>query len=160
MLALILVVWGLMWLGWRGRTRRQGQGDAPAAPSDELLQPAEREGGEATYVSTVLAGGALARVTAHGLGTRSAARLLVAPEGVVLARAGAADVLVPAADLRAVHDEPFQVGKVVPRRGLLVLDWSLGATLVSTAVHLRHAATRPDLEAAITALLPTTGPRS
>lgn len=149
----VLAVWGLMYAGWRGRVRRQGDLPAPPPAPQGLPERAERQGMEATYVSTTRAGDWLDRVAAHGLGTRSAARVLVDPSGVLVARTGAPDVFTPAAALTAVRRESVRAGKAVPGAALVVWDWSLGGTLVSTAVHARYDDDRRALQAAVAALI-------
>jgi len=155
---LVLLAWGLMYVGWRSRVRRQGDLPAPPAAPAGWAARAEREGVQATYVSTTSASDRLDRVAAHGLGTRSAARVLVGADGVLVARTGAPDVFTPAAALTGVRREAFRVGKAVPGTGLLVWDWSLGDTLVTTAVHARRDPEREALQAAIAALIDPTRP--
>jgi hypothetical protein len=154
-LLLILVAWGLMYLGWRRRIARQSDIAAPVPPAPQQVSRAEAEGVEATYVSTTTAPDWLDRVAAHGLGTRSDARLLLDDDGLVVVRAGGGDLLLPVADLRAVRRESVRAGKAVAGRGLLVVDWQLGQTLVSTAFKARRDADRDELLTAITAVLPT-----
>jgi hypothetical protein len=148
----VLLAWALMYLGWRARVRRQGGLPVPPPPPPGLSERADRDGVEATYVSTTRAADWLDRVAVHGLGVRSSARVLVAPEGVLVTRGGAPDVFTPAADLSAARRETFRAGKAVPGSGLVVWDWSLGDTLVTTAVHVRHDAEREALQAAVAAL--------
>jgi hypothetical protein len=148
----VLLVWALMYVGWRARVRRQADLPAPPPAPPALLERAGRDGVDATYVSTTRAADWLDRVAVHGLGVRSAARVLVAPEGVLVARDGAPDVFTPVADLGAVRRETFRAGKAVPGSGLVVWDWSLGDTLVSTAVHVRYDADREALQAAVAEL--------
>jgi hypothetical protein len=149
----VLLVWALMYVGWRSRVRRQGDVPAPPPPPAELAERARRDGVEATYVSTTRAADWLDRVAVHGLGVRSAARVLVVPDGVVVARTGAPDVFTPVTAVAAVRRETVRAGKAVPGTGLLVWDWSLGDTLVSTAVHVRYDADRDALQAAVAALV-------
>ena len=142
----ILLAWGLMYLGWRRRTARQADLPAPTTPSPEQLAQAEREGDEVTYVSTTTAADWLDRLTAHGLGATGRARLLVTSDALVLQRTGEAALLVPAHDLRDARRETFRAGKAVPGGGLLVVDWRLGDTVVSTALRPRRA---DDLDALV-----------
>lgn len=141
----VLLAWGLMYVGWRGRARRQGDLPAPHQPPEVLQEQAVRDGVEVTYVSTTAAGDWLDRVAAHGLGATGHARLLVVPDGVVVVRTGARDVFIPAGDLRDARRESARAGKAVPGDGLVVVDWSLGGTVVSTAVRPRRAADRDPL---------------
>jgi hypothetical protein len=157
----VLLVWGLMYVGWRSRVRRQGDLPAPPPPPAGLAERAERDGVEATYVSTTSAADWLDRIASHGLGARSAAKVLVDRAGVLVARTGAPDVFSPADGLAAVRRETVRAGKAVPGSGLLVWDWSLGDTLVTTAVRVRHDADRDALQTAISALIaPRTGTRT
>ena len=157
----VLLVWGLMYVGWQARVRRQRDLPAPPPAPAGLVERAERDGVEATYVSTTSAADWLDRVAAHGLGARSPAKVLVDRTGVLVARTGAPDVFSPAAELAAVRRETVRAGKAVPGSGLLVWDWSLGDTLVTTAVRVRHDADRHALEAAISMLIdPRTGTRT
>ncbi len=150
---LVLLAWALMAWGWRSRRRRQHDLAAPRPVPGPLLARASTDGVEATYVSTTTAGDWLDRISVHGLGVRSAARVLATDDGVAVVRAGAADVFVPAVDLRAVRRESVRAGKAVPGAGLLVWDWSLGDTLVSTAVRTRRDDERDVLEARIRSLI-------
>ncbi len=150
----VLLGWGLMYVGWRGRARRQGDVPAPQQPAQQLLERAQREGIEATYVSTTLRGDWLDRIAVHGLGARSAARVLVVPEGVVVSRTGARDLMVPASDLRGASRESVRAGKAVPGAGLVVWDWALGDKVVSTAVRPRRADDRDALVAQVRSLVP------
>jgi hypothetical protein len=123
-----------------------------------MAKRAEADGVDVVYVSTTAADDWLDRVAAHGLGTRSAARVLVGREGVAVLRQGADDLFVPAAEVRAVRRETMRAGKAVPGAGLLVWDWLLGDTLVSTAVHPRHDTDRTALERGIRSLIPPSAP--
>lgn len=152
-LALVIVVlmlWRMMFLGWRGRARGQ-QGVPQPPPAPRALHDNASAGVEATYVSTTGAGDWLDRIVVHGLGVRSAARVMVDPAGVLVARTGAPDVFVPAAALRDVRRETMRAGKALAGGGLVVLEWVLGDTLVATALSPRRD---PDLlVAAVRALI-------
>lgn len=152
---LLLVLLGIylqMRRGWQHRTQRQADVAAPDAPPEGLAARAG-DGVEATYVSTTSAADWLDRITVHGLGARSAARVLVDPAGVLLARTGAPDLFVPATALRRVGRERFRAGKAVTGEGLVVLEWSLGDRLVATAVAPRRDTDRDGLVAAVAALI-------
>jgi hypothetical protein len=152
MLLVVVAAWGLMYVGWRARARRQS--DVPSLPeAPSALVARAADGAEATYVSTTSAGDWLDRITVHGLGVRSAARVLVDPSGVLVARVGAPDVFVPASALRDVRRETMRAGKARPGAGLLVLEWTLGDRAVATALSPRLAAERDELEAAARGLL-------
>ena len=135
----VLLAWGLMYVGWQRRTKRQGDLAAPATPTAAQLEQTEREGAEVTYVSTTVTSDWLDRVTAHGLGATGRARLLLTGDALVLNRTGEPGLLVPAAALRGARRETARAGKAVPGDGLVVVDWLLGDTVVSTALRPRHA---------------------
>ncbi|GAB2470189.1 hypothetical protein GCM10007967_25750 [Xylanimonas ulmi] len=153
---LLLVVLG----GRRRLARRTGRlvPTPPAAPPADDLGPARLGPIEATYVSTTLAGDWLARVGAHGLGDRAAARVSVHDAGVLVARAGAADVFVPADALRGVGLAPGMAGKYVGADGLLVLTWlapsdgRVRAVELDTGLRTRHPADKTRLLEAVRSL--------
>lgn len=146
----VLLLWRLMFVGWRARSARQSDVAAPAAVPEALRRRAS-DGVEATYVSTTSAGDWLDRITVHGLGARSAARVLVDPVGVLIARTGAPDVFVPVAALREVRRETMRAGKALAGGGLVVVEWQLGELAVATALSPRHEPGA--LAAAVSALI-------
>ena len=158
-LLVVPVVFGLMWLGWRGRARRQGDVPAPAtAPptggvGTDLVAPVE-----GVYVSTVRAGEWLDRVVVHGLGVRADAVMHAGTAGVWFERHGAPDLFVPAADVIAVRVESGIAGKYTIGEGLLVLRWRDGrgeqAVELDTGFRPREWATSAVLAAALQPLVP------
>ncbi|GAB4067654.1 hypothetical protein GCM10028777_24320 [Angustibacter speluncae] len=152
LLLLVPLLWGLMWWGWRGRSRRQAAVAAPAgAPGrlgDAVVGPLE-----AVYVSSTRAGDWLDRVVVHGLGERSAASVAVHPEGVLVARTGAPDVWVPVDALDDVRRDRGAAGKFVDAEGLVVLTWRLGDDLLDTYLRTRYEADREPLATAVRDLL-------
>lgn len=153
---IIVLLIGLIALGWRGRLRRQaGIGAPPAVPPD--LGPVLYEA-EGQYVVTTTAGDWLDRVAVHGMGIRSNAVASVHPEGVLLARAGAPDVYIPRNALESVRLEGGMAGKFVEKDGLVVLTWRLMDKRVDTGFRTRHAAHKSQLLAAAAALTPDTTP--
>lgn len=158
-LLVVPLLFGLMWLGWRGRARRQG--DVPAPPTappatglgEQVLAPVE-----GVYVSTVRAGEWLDRVVVHGLGVRADAVMHVGAAGVWFDRQGAPGLFVPAADLLAVRVESGIAGKYTIGEGLLVLRWrdgaGDGAVELDTGFRPREWATSAVLAAALQPLVP------
>jgi hypothetical protein len=143
MIALAAVGLAAMLVGWRHRLRRSTAEIAapPAVPGPDALGEPRTAEIAATYVSTTRAGDWLDRVTAHGLGVRSAATVRVHDAGVVLRRRGAPDVFVPRAALRAVGTSGGMAGKVVGGEGLVVLTWAPDPDDprgLDTGLRLRH----------------------
>jgi len=153
-LAAVPVLWGLMYLGWRARGRRQRDVAAPAAAPPEgglgasVLPPVA-----GVYVSTVRRGDRLDRVVVHGLGPRSAVVLEAGERGVWLRRSGARDVFVPAPDLLAVGRSRGQAGKFTVEEGMVVLTWRSGSAELDTAVRPREWARAGEVERRLAALV-------
>lgn len=137
LLVLFLGILALMRLGWRRRARRHADlpEPAPIDPAAELdIGPFE-----AVYVSTVLSGQPFERVVAHGLGTRSRARVAVTADGDWrIERHGAASFTVPGRSIDLVTTAPGMAGKVVGGDGLVVVRWRLGPRVLETGLRLRH----------------------
>jgi hypothetical protein len=155
LVAIVALIGYGMWHGWRRRARVTGEG-VPALPAVPDDLGAVRIGPlEATYVSSTTHGDWLDRVTAHHLGSRSAAEVEVHEKGVLLRRHGAIDVFVPAAALRSVGAAPGMAGKFVGGEGLVVLTWAPAAgRALDTGLLVRHRAERPLLIEAVQSLIP------
>jgi hypothetical protein len=148
--AVLTLVFSGMYVGWRGRRRRQATlGELAAAPADlgeihfvdDLL-----------YVATTCADAPLERVAISGLGFRAGATATVAAAGVRLDVAGRRDpVFLPVADLRGAGRATWTIDRVVRRDGLVFVRWNLGGTEVDT--NLRSS--QPDaLLTALTRIAP------
>lgn len=152
--AVVVAIGYGMWHGWRRRLHASAAAvpALPAAPDD--LGAIRLGPLEATYVSSTTAGDWLDRVSAHGLGARSAAQVEVHDTGVLVRRPGAADVFVPAGLLSSVRTAPGMAGKFVGGEGLVVLTWtpSPGHAL-DTGLLVRHRAERPRLVQAVQGLI-------
>jgi len=144
-LSLVVVLVGLVYLGWRNRLKRQQDiAPLPDVPEDTSAPEAAYEG---QYVVTTTAGDWLDRLAVHGLGIRSSALLRLYPHGVLIERRGAPDLYLPGPDIKAVRTESGMVGKFVEKDGLAVITWTLGGRDVDTAFRNRHATDkRPLLE--------------
>ncbi len=169
LLALVPLVWLLMLRGWRRRGAQQGAAlSAPAGVDDaawtgESSPEAAARTVTGTYVSTVLAGRPLERVTAHGLGSRSLVEVAAEPPGgpsrLVLRRPGAASFSIPAADLQGAHRARGQAGKVMfGKEDLVVISWRLdgpqGPVALETAVRTKPQQDAPVLVALVEGLVP------
>lgn len=152
---LIVLIFFMIWRGWRGRTARQSDvGALPAVPSEVGEQLCEVEG---QYVVTTTSGDWLDRIAVHGLGVKSDAVVMVFAAGVHFVRTGAPDVFIPVHSLEDVHFSSGMAGKFVEKDGLVVVSWRLGEGLVDTGFRTRHAADRNTLRVAIESLLQDEG---
>lgn len=151
---IVVVLFALVWWGWRGRIRRQsGLTQLPQAPVDLLDRLLARA--EGMYVVTTYAAQPLERIAVHGLGVRSNAEAIVARDGVLLNRQGAPDVYIPRELLVSVSTASGMVGKFVERNGLVVFTWRLGDTVVDTGFRARSGEESTALERAAAALVPS-----
>jgi hypothetical protein len=148
---LVLVVWLAMLAGWRRRAARQiSTLDLPPLP------PTPPEPGapltadvDGVYVSTTTAGNWLDRLTAHGLGSRSAATMAVTGAGVSWLRQGAPDVFAAADALVRARRADGIAGTVMPPGGIVVVTWRLGSTELDTGFRPGSAADAERLVAAV-----------
>ena len=140
-----------MLAGWRRRAARQVRElGLPALPATPVEPGAAlTDDADGVYVSTTTAGDWLDRVTAHGLGTRSAATMAVTTAGVSWLRQGAPDVFASAASLRGARREPGMAGKFVPPAGLVVVTWRLGEVDLDTGFRPASAGDADRLVAAV-----------
>ncbi|MFP7760503.1 hypothetical protein [Marisediminicola sp. LYQ134] len=129
-IVLLVVLLGLMVLGWRARQRRQATlpqpASVPADPGAELLSL------EVFYVATTVSDSPLDRIAVRGLGFRARARVTVTDAGVVLAIPGENAAFLPAADISAVGRSTWTIDRVVERGGLVRVSWTLGDTAVDS----------------------------
>jgi hypothetical protein len=154
-LSLVIVVFGLMWWGWRNRLKRQASvAPLPPVPA-ELGEVLFSTGGQ--YVVTTAAGDWLDRIAVHGLGIRTKSVLDIHPEGVLLRRNGAADLFIAKDALSEVTTAAGMAGKFVEKDGLVVMTWLLGDTAVDTGFRTTEAVAKRPLVTALQALLPHGG---
>lgn len=132
----LLILWRMMFSGYRGRALRQKMLPRPlGARNWEALTGAV----EGIYVSTTDAENTLDRIAAHGLGTRSAVAVGFVDGGVGFLRQGARSFVVPAEAIVGIGFGPGMVGKWMGRGdGLIVLRWKIGDRVVDTGVKARH----------------------
>lgn len=157
------LVFAAMYRGWRRRARRLIVTELPALPAGSA--PAEVPAIDGVYVASTLAGQPWERVSAQGLGVKSAVRIQVLPAadasapggGVLLTRRGARDVFIPAQRLRQVRRAGGMIGKVVETDGLVIVTWQAGDTLLDTGLRTRYAADRTVLFDRIHNLLSASG---
>jgi hypothetical protein len=144
-LAVVLLVFVGLALGWRARQRRQAALPALAAPPIELGASLAVDDG--FYVATTRAESPTDRIAVRGLGFRARAGVAVHPEGVVLSIAGQPDAFIPTSAIVGVGRATWTIDRVVGTDGLVFVRWNLGGTEVDT--NLRVA----EPEALVAALL-------
>jgi hypothetical protein len=150
--AVILLIFALMLLGWRARRRRQSGLSWP--------MPAPEELGDASlvvdgwYVATTRADEPLERIAVHGLGFRARVTVSVHPEGVVLAVQGREPFLLAPQALRGVDRATWAIDRVVERDGLVRLAWMLGEDPVDSYLRLPESADAAALVPAVLGLTP------
>lgn len=120
---IFLVACALMWLGWRGRTRRQeglvGPLAAPPAdPGTATLGPLT-----GVYIGTTTADDWQNRIAQNPLGFRSGGTIALYPDGVLLDLDGG-QIWIPETDIVSVRQDSRLANKVVPGKGILVVQWN------------------------------------
>lgn len=134
-IAVLLVLIGLMTLGWRNRSRSQAGlfDDLPAPPADPgeiVLGPLS-----GVYIGSTIAGDWQARIARPPLGHRSAGTLTAHADGLRLDLADAT-IWIPRHDLVDVRRASALANKTVPGGGILVARWQVtgadGRTLVDS----------------------------
>jgi hypothetical protein len=122
--ALIAIVFTLMWLGWRRRVRRDA---ARGSISDQLdLDLGNILGSwKGLYVSTSERLNVLERIAAPGLAFRAQARILLAERGLVFELRGEDATVIPLSRVDGVATTQLTIDKVVERGGLTVIDWRM-----------------------------------
>jgi hypothetical protein len=130
MLAVMGVIYFGMWRSWRARRRLLLGAELPTAPSDWTAHTC----GEGIYASTTAHHRWLERMHAESLGVRSRARICVGGTGILIDRVGARALYLPKESIQAISLAPGIAGKVVGGKGVLVITWTLGTSLVDTGV--------------------------
>jgi hypothetical protein len=138
----VALVYWLMREGWKWRGTLQG--DLPALPTAPEETGPVKLGMSGRYHGSTTAGQWLDRIVAHGLGTRSRARLTLTDAGLLVERPGATDFFVPTAALRGARLDKGIAGKVLTEGGLLVVTWALGDKLIDSGFRSDHAAEHAD----------------
>ncbi|MFT4030022.1 MAG: hypothetical protein QM675_09100 [Protaetiibacter sp.] len=129
-LAMIVVAFGFMALGWRNRRRRQSFLDVVPVPPAEIGEELAAE--RVLYVATTLAGQPLERVVVDGLAFRAKGEVRIARGGIVLDLAGSRPAFIPVADIIGVGLASWTIDKGVEEGGLVFVRWQLGGTGVDS----------------------------
>jgi hypothetical protein len=137
-LALLVLLLALMWLGWRNLKRRSAGIPAPQAiPATDAAEVLRTTG---MHVATTHAGRPLDRVVVRGLGFRANADIRVTEAGIELRLAGGAECFVPAPAIRSVGRASWTIDRAVERDGLVVVTWTLGDTAIDTNLRVEDPA--------------------
>lgn len=145
--AFLVVLLALMYLGWRRRKTRQSGIAAPSAVPADLGEVIERAEGK--YVATTRSGDPLDRIAVHGLGFRGTTTVTVTEAGL-LVQLPDTEFWIPSADLLDTRRATWTIDRVVEEGGLQLIQWRLGETLVDSYFRM----TEPnDFERAIERLL-------
>lgn len=129
-LALLVVVFLLLWRGWRARRQSQANLGEPQTPPADLGTADFTD--DLLYVATTRADAPLDRITVAGLGYRARAVVTTAPSGIVLDLAGRGPVFIPKAAIRGVGRATWTIDRVVDADGLIFVRWVLGTTEVDS----------------------------
>ena len=136
-LAMVVVAFAFMALGWRNRRRRQAGLDVVPVPPSEIGEEIARE--RVLYVATTLAEQPLERVVVGGLGFRAKGEVQITRGGLVLDLAGAPPAFIPVADIRGVGLSSWTIDKGVEDGGLVFVRWELGGTPVDSYLRSEHS---------------------
>lgn len=161
--AFLVLVFGLMAIGWRTRRRRQADvvGLAPVPPGRATALLTE----DLLYVATTRADSPLDRIAVAGLGFRSRAVLTVTAAGIELRLAAQQPGFIPVTALEGVGRATWTIDRVVGNDGLVFVRWSAPAEATGspeapgarTSLDSYFRSADPAaLVAAITELIPTT----
>lgn len=119
--ALIVIVFALMAIGWRTRRRRQadvtGLGPVPAELGATLFTE------DLLYVATTPAEHPLERIAVQGLGFRARAVLTVTEAGILLELAGQQPGFLAKASLVGVGRASWTIDRVLSSDGLVFVRW-------------------------------------
>lgn len=129
-LAVVLLVFVGLALGWCARRRRQAALPALEAPPAALGTALAVDDG--FYVATTRAESPTDRIAVRGLGFRARAGVAVHPEGVVLSIAGQPDAFIPTSAIVGVGRATWTIDRVVGTDGLVFIRWTLGGIVVDT----------------------------
>lgn len=124
-LAFLLILFALMFFGWRRRQRSQAGVPRPHTLPDGLEAATLTVTG--FYVASTVAGEPLNRIAVAGLGYRARASVAVHARGLALAIPGQVPIFIPATDIRSVQKATWTIDRAVEQGGLILVRWALGS---------------------------------
>ncbi|GAA3184276.1 transporter [Rhodococcus erythropolis] len=143
---------GLMYVGWRGRARRQKDriGELPTVPAtlgELLVLPTT-----GLYVGSTIAPSWQDRIAVGDLGFRATCEISRYSGGILVERDGASAIWIPEKSIRAIRTENGLAGKVMSKDGVLVIRWELpSGTEIDTGVRGDDKTVYPDWVKPVTA---------
>ena len=153
-LAAVVGLYLLMLKGWRSRQQRQA--DLPAPPPPPATRGDTLVGATpGLFVGTTKADDWLDRIAVHDLGHRAAGWLVVTADGLHVEREGLDDLYLPYDAIEAVSTGDALAGKFIGRNGLLLIDWRLGETRVTSGFRADDHGRHPELVDTVSAQLRT-----
>ena len=154
MLGVLVVLLGLMYLGFRRRQKRQAGIPRPRAVPDS---PGARlvDFGDLLYVASTVRDQPLDRIAVSGLGFRGRASVAVFERGAALGIAGEPDAFIPASDIDAIDRATWTIDRAVERDGLVRLAWRLGGTPIDSYLRIGEAANQTAFITAIRGIVPS-----
>ena len=149
----VVALWLLMLRGWRSRVRRQG--DLPPPPVPPAVPGHVVVGATpGLFVGTTFADDWLDRVAVHDLGHRAAGWLRLDSDGVHLEREGLPELYLPYELVERAHLGDALAGKVMGKDALLLLDWRLGGSRLTSGFRADDLGSSRRLLDAVQARLP------
>ncbi|MGO1544884.1 MAG: PH-like domain-containing protein [Gulosibacter sp.] len=149
-LAIIAIIIGGMWLGWR--RRRKGQADLSPAPElpQDLGEP-NFAVDDAHYVATSVTGNALNRIAVRPLAYRGRAVVEVHPSGIAIGIQSERPFFIPREQMTLVARTQATIDRAVEPDGLIAIQWNIDPThSVETFIRIVNPKQRAELlEAAI-----------
>lgn len=128
--AFMLVLLGLLAVGWYARRRRQSAIATPATvPSDPGTFVGQFAG---KYVATTVSGDPFDRIAVHGLGFRGSVEVTVTVAGLVVRIVGENGIWIPRDALRGIRRASWTIDRAVETDGLHLIEWSLGNSAVDS----------------------------
>lgn len=141
LVAVLVLLFFLMWKGWKNRQATQTNIPEPQRPTSEPSGPAY----QGMYVATTYASNPLERINVHHLGVRTNGTLHIEDDRVVFLLDGIEGIEIPFTAIDEVTTASGMVGKFVEKDGLVVIVWTLGDTQVATGFRPRLAHARTEI---------------
>jgi hypothetical protein len=146
-IALVVAIALLVYRSNRSLRKKQEQ----VTPAPQLISALNGVSGY--YVATVYADGPLNKFWGHGLGARGQAQFAITPNGLAISRDGEASFLIPSKAISAIGHQSATIDKAVEKDGLLLVDWTLGETKLTTVIRIVEQKVRKDFEASLRQLI-------